>query len=185
MNRHDFIAVRDDCLLLVIDIQQAMVKVIETWQQIVRRVNQLTQAAEALGIPILLTEQYPKGLGTTIPEVINPIHSPKVFPKEHFSAVLEADFPALIDFYQRRKIVVVGMETHVCVLQTSLDLIKEGYQIHLVADGVGSRANRNRELAIELLRQAGAVVTSTEIVIFQWALRANTEDFRRILPIVR
>jgi nicotinamidase-related amidase len=185
MNRHEFVATREDCLLLIIDIQQAMLKVIETWGNVVRKVNQLTQAAEALGIPILLTEQYSKGLGKTIPEVLGEIRSPRVFHKEHFSACLETDFLSLISSYSRNKIVVVGMETHVCVLQTGLDLIKEGYQLQLVADGVASRTTQNRDIAIELFRKAGAIITSAEIVIFQWAKRANTENFRSILPIVK
>jgi len=185
MNRHEFVATREDCMLLIIDIQQAMLKVIESWQSAVHKVNQLTQAAETLGIPILLTEQYSKGLGATIPEVLDQIRSPKVFHKEHFSACLEAEFLPLINSYHRNKIVVLGMETHVCVLQTGMDLIKEGYQLQLVADGVASRTTQNRDIAIELFRKAGAVITSTEIVIFQWAKRANTEDFRKILPIVK
>jgi len=114
-----------------------------------------------------------------------PVRSPRVFQKEHFSACLEADFLALLRSYNRSQIIVVGMETHVCVLQSCLDLIKEGYQLQLVADGVASRADQNRDIAIDLLRKAGAVITSTEIVIFQWAERANTEEFRRILPIVK
>jgi len=185
MNRHEFVATRDDCLLLIIDIQQAMLKVIETWTDVVGKVNQLSQAAEALGVPILLTEQYSKGLGQTIPEVVDQVRSPKVFHKEHFSACVETGFLPLIRSYRRSRIVMVGMETHVCVLQTGLDLIREGFQLQLVADGVASRTVRNRDTAIDLFREAGAVITSTEIVIFQWAVRANTEDFRRILPIVK
>jgi nicotinamidase-related amidase len=185
MNRHEFVANRHDCLLVIIDIQQAMLKVIETWGDVVGKVNQLTQAADALGIPILLTEQYSRGLGQTIPEVVNQISSPKVFHKEHFSACVETDFLPLIRSYHRNKIVMVGMETHVCVLQTGLDLIREGFQLQLVADGVASRTVQNRDIAIDLFREAGAVITSAEIVIFQWAVRANTEDFRRILPIVK
>jgi nicotinamidase-related amidase len=185
MNRHEFVATREDCLLLIIDIQQAMLKVIETWGDVVRRVNQLTQTAEVLGIPILLTEQYSKGLGNTIPEVTDKIGVPKVFQKDHFSACLERGFLPLIESYHRKKIVVVGMETHVCVLQTGLDLIKEGYKLQLVADGVASRTTQNRDIAIDLFREAGAIITSAEIAIFQWARRANTEDFRKILPIVK
>ena len=77
------------------------------------------------------------------------------------------------------------METHVCVLQTGLDLIKSGYQVHLVADAVASRVTENRDIATELFREAGAVISSAEIVIFQWARRSNTDDFRKILPIVK
>jgi nicotinamidase-related amidase len=77
------------------------------------------------------------------------------------------------------------METHVCVLQTGLDLIKAGYQVHLVADAVASRTSADRHIAIDIFRKAGAVITPTEIVIFQWACRCNTENFRRLLPIVK
>jgi nicotinamidase-related amidase len=77
------------------------------------------------------------------------------------------------------------METHVCVLQTALDLIASGFQVQLAADAVASRTTENRDIAIHILRQAGAVVTSTETVIFQWARRANTDSFRRILPVVK
>ena len=87
MNRHEFVATREDCMLLIVDIQQAMLKVIETWKKVTQKVNQLTHVAETLGIPILLTEQYRKGLGATIPEVSGQISSPKVFHKEHFRRV--------------------------------------------------------------------------------------------------
>ncbi len=185
MTRHEFVATSHDCMLLVIDFQSAMLKVMPEWAETARTVNQLTGAAEALDIPILLTEQYTKGLGPTIPEVLDGISAPEVFHKEHFSACLEPDFLPRVHACGRRQIVVAGMETHVCVLQTCLDLIRAGFQVHLAADAVASRKVRNRDIAIDLMRQAGAVITSTEIVIFQWARRANTDSFRRILPIVR
>jgi nicotinamidase-related amidase len=183
--RHEFVATCKDSLLLVIDFQAAMLKVIESWEQTAGKVNQLIQAAHALAIPLLVTEQYRKGLGETIPEVARQMKSPTVFHKEHFSACLERDFLATLGSFDRAKIVIVGMETHVCVLQTGLDLIKAGYQVHLVADGVASRTTENRDLAIGIFREAGAIITSTEIVIFQWACRSNSDDFRRILPIVK
>jgi len=183
--RHPFVALREASLLLVVDFQQAMLKVMDGWEQIARRVNQLTRAADVLGVPIVLTEQYKKGLGGTIPEVLGGIASPLVFEKDHFSACLEKDFLPLVSSFARETIVLVGMETHVCVLQTGLDLIRAGFKVHLAADAVGSRSDHNRDIAIELFRQAGAVITSTETVIFQWARRANTEEFRKVLPIVK
>ena len=185
MIRHEFVATREDSLLLIIDFQQALLKVMDSWEKIARTVGQLTRAANTLGVPILVTEQYKKGLGETIPEVLREIKSPMVFQKEYFSACLEADFPSTVHSFRRNKIVVVGMETHVCVLQTGLDLIKSGYHVHVVADAVASRVTENRDIAIGLLREAGAVISSAEIVIFQWACRANTDDFRKILPIVK
>lgn len=185
MFRHEFIATRSDSMLLVIDFQHAMLNVIPDWEDVAYTVGQLTRTAETLNVPILLTEQYKKGLGTTIPEVRQDISSPRIFCKEHFSACLEPDFIPTMQSFQRSQIVVVGMETHVCVLQTCLDLIRAGFQVHLVADAVASRKHKNRNIAIDMLRDAGAVITSAEIVIFEWACRANTDDFREILPIVK
>ncbi|MFO7494154.1 MAG: isochorismatase family protein [Desulfobacterales bacterium] len=185
MNRHEYVATREGSLLLIIDVQQSMRKVMDSWETVAGKLRQLTQAASTLSVPVLVTEQYRKGLGATDPEVFREINSPTVFQKEHFSACLEPAFLSVVHSFQRNKIVVAGMETHVCVLQTCLDLIKSGFQVHLVADAVASRVKQNRDIAIDLLRQAGAVVSSAEIVVFQWARRANTDDFRRILPIVK
>jgi nicotinamidase-related amidase len=183
--RHEYVATHDGSVLLIIDFQQGMLKVMDSWERIARKVTQLIHAADVLGVPVLVTEQYKKGLGETHPDLLKEIKSPVVFQKEHFSACLETDFLSTVRSLHRHKIVVVGMETHVCVLQTCLDLIKAGFQVHLAADAVASRTSENRDIAIELLRQAGAVVSATEIVIFQWACRSNTDDFRRILPIVK
>ena len=183
--RHEYIATREDSLLLVIDFQQAMVKVMDSWEAIAGKASQLIRTAGILEIPVLATEQYKKGLGETLPDLLQEINAPRIFPKEHFSACLEPDFLPTVRSFRRSKLVVVGMETHVCVLQTCLDLIKAGYDVHLVADAVASRVRRNRDIAIDLLRQAGAVISSTEMIIFQWACRANTGTFRKILPIVK
>jgi nicotinamidase-related amidase len=185
MIRHEYIAGCKDSLLLIIDFQVGMLRVINSWEKVIGKVNQLIQTANILGIPILLTEQYKKGLGETHPDVLREIKSPLICQKEHFSACIEPDFLSAIHSFRRNKIIVAGMETHVCVLQTCLDLIKAGFQIHLVADAVASRTKENRNIAIDLLRQAGAVVSSAEIVIFQWAYRANTENFRKILPVIK
>jgi nicotinamidase-related amidase len=128
MERSEYVATREDSLLLIIDIQQAMLKVIDSWETVAGKAKQLIQSANALEVPILLTEQYKKGLGETLPELILEIESPQIFPKEHFSACLEEDFIPTVQSFNRKKIVVVGMETHVCVLQTCLDLIKAGFR---------------------------------------------------------
>jgi nicotinamidase-related amidase len=133
----------------------------------------------------MLTEQYAKGLGGTHPDILNAIGQPRVFAKEHFSACLEPDFVSCVQSFGRQKIVVAGTEAHVCVLQTCLDLIQAGFQVHLTADAVASRLEDNRDMAVSQLRQAGAVITSAEIVIFEWAKRSNTDEFRAVLPIVK
>jgi nicotinamidase-related amidase len=183
--RHEYIATRQDSLLLIIDFQQGLLKVMDSWERAAQKISQLIRTANIFEIPILVTEQYKKGLGETIPELLGEIKSPRVFEKEYFSACMENGFLSTLDAYNRCKIIVAGMETHVCVLQTCLDIIKSGFQVHLIADAVASRTDENRDTAINILQKAGAIISSTEIVIFQWACRANTEDFRKILPIVK
>jgi len=183
--RHPFVADRQDSLLLIIDIQQAMLKVIDVWEENVRRAKQLINSANILGVPVLVTEHYKKGLGETIPEVKKELGGVNYFQKEYFSACLETDFIDAVRNFGRRQIVVAGMETHVCVLQTVLDLIAHGYQVHVVKNAVASRYKEDWEAAIEIFRDAGAVITTAEIVIFQWICRSNTEDFRKVLPIVK
>ncbi|MBC8392064.1 MAG: isochorismatase family protein [Deltaproteobacteria bacterium] len=183
--RHPFVADRKDSLLLIIDIQQAMLKVIDVWEENVRRAKQLINSANILGVPVLVTEHYKKGLGETIPEVKKELGGVNYFQKEYFSACLETDFIDAVRNFGRRQIVVAGMETHVCVLQTVLDLIAHGYQVHVVKNAVASRYREDWEAAIEIFRDAGAVITTAEIVIFQWICRSNTEDFRKVLPIVK
>ncbi|MCU0588477.1 MAG: isochorismatase family protein [Syntrophobacteraceae bacterium] len=176
---------REDSLLLVIDIQQAMLKVIDSWENVTGKVNQLTRAADILGIPVVLTEQYPRGLGRTIPQVLQAVQSPRVYEKEHFSACQEPGFLDMLRSLQRPRVVLVGVEAHVCVLQTGLDLLQAGLQVQVAADAVASRAPFNRDTGIELLRQAGAVITTTEIVMFQWIHRSNTDAFRKVHPILK
>jgi len=183
--RHQFVATPENSLLLIIDVQQVMLKVIDTWQETTRRINQLSQVANLLRIPILVTEQYKKGLGATIAEVTANLDNATFFHKEHFSACLEDRFLDTVRRFGRRQIVITGMETHVCVLQTGLDLINAGYQVHLVQNAVGSRYKVDWQTAVNLFREAGAVITTAEIAIFQWARRANTDQFRQLLPIVK
>jgi nicotinamidase-related amidase len=183
--RHEFVANAEDSLLLIIDVQEAMEKVMERMKPTVDRINQLIESARVLDVPVLVTEQYRKGLGNTVAEVKVDLAANPAFHKEHFSACLEDGFLETVRRFGRRQIVIAGMETHVCVLQTALDLIASGYQLHLVRNGVASRFKEDWETAVELLRNAGAVITTAEIVIFQWARRANTERFKRLLPIVK
>jgi nicotinamidase-related amidase len=183
--RHPFVTDRKESLLLIIDIQQAMLKAIRVWEQCVKKSEQLIQSANLLGVPVLVTEHYKKGLGETIKEVKEELREVNYFQKEYFSACLESDFIGTIRQFGRRQIVVAGMETHVCVLQTVLDLIAYGYKVHIVKNAVASRYKEDWETAIEIFRDAGAVITTAETVIFQWICRSNTEDFRKVLPIIK
>lgn len=183
--RHPFVAEPEDTLLLIVDMQKAMQKAVPVWAEVVGRVRRMLIAAAECGIPVMATEHYKKGLGETTPELIEHLKGATIFQKEHFSACLEDGFLDAVRANGRRKIVAAGMESHVCVLQTGLDLMAAGYQLQVVRNAVASRSKQDWRTALEILRDAGAVITSAEIVIFQWIRRANTDVFRKILPIVK
>ncbi len=185
MLRHGYIATAEDSLLLIIDFQERLLKAMDDWQLLAKHMIQLSQAAALLDVPVVLTEQYKEGLGATAAQVLQAVKDPQVLQKDHFSACLEDDFIPALHATGRKKIIVAGMEAHVCVLQTCLDLLQAGFEVQVLADAVTSRSAQNKQTGLDLLRQAGAVVTSTETVIFQWTRRANTALFREILPIIK
>ncbi len=137
-----------------------------------------------MGIPVLATEQYPKGLGPLIPELRELLPSPPLA-KNHFSCGADAAFSAALEKLGRRQVIVCGMESHVCVFQTVRDLVAQGYEVHLCADAVSSRQEVHRASGIELAREAGAVITNAETVIFDLLHVAGTDEFRRVAPLVK
>jgi len=183
--RHPLVADRKESLLLVVDVQEAMSKAVPVWESSLTRISQLIRAAAALQIPMLVTEHYRKGLGGTFPEIAALMEGAPFFQKEHFSACEENGFLETVRSFHRRQIILTGMETHVCVLQTGLDLLQAGYQVHVPENAVASRYKEDWRTAVNLFRSSGAVITTAEIVIFQWVHRANTDEFRRILPVVK
>jgi nicotinamidase-related amidase len=151
-----------------------------------RNIKVLTTAARRLRVPLFATEQYPKGLGHTLQEVVSAL-GPDVeaIEKVAFSCCAVGAFRSRLDATGARTIVLVGIEAHVTVLMSALDLLAEGYSVHVVADAVTSRSQANWRLAMEQLRQAGAVVTTTETVLFQLLGQADTEDFRELARLIR
>lgn len=182
---HSFNANVAQSLLLVIDIQEKLKPAMQRYEQVKKTAMQLAKAADLLAIPCLLTEQYKKGLGGTDLQLKQQFKYADYFDKTHFSACKEPEFLDRVAGYERPQIIVVGMEAHVCVLQTCLDLLANGYQVFLIADGVSSRNDLHRDLAIDQLKQAGAVISCAESVIFQWGEVAATPVFKEILKLVK
>ena len=133
-----------------------------------------------LNIPIVLTEQYQKGLGPTVAEIKEQLPSYQPIEKLTFNCCEEPNFLNKIKKLNKKTIILTGMEAHICVLQTCIGLLNERYNVHLVRDAVCSRAKENRKTAIEFMRDAGAVVTCTETVLFQLLKVAGTEEFKTI-----
>jgi len=165
--------------LLVVDVQERLLPHIDGWQQLQRRVLWLVRLAQRLAVPVMASEQYRQGIGATVAAIASELPAGAVVEKRHFSCVA-AGCLAPLPAYARPQIVVCGIEAHVCVLQTVLDLLHQGKQVFVVADAVGSRTADDRRLALERLARHGAEIVSTEMVAFEWLHEASTDRFRTI-----
>jgi nicotinamidase-related amidase len=171
---------RDESLLLIIDIQEKLAAVMKMKDAVVGNCLHLIELSKMLHIPVLVTEQYPKGLGHTVEDIRNAIPDYKPAEKMAFSCCEEPAFIEEVKDLDRKTVILTGMETHICVLQTCIGLLHNGFDVHLVSDAVCSRTKANWKTGIEFMRDAGAVITSTETVLFQLLNRAGTEEFRTI-----
>jgi nicotinamidase-related amidase len=177
---------RENAQLVVVDVQEKLCRAMDhkVLGQLTGNISILLDAAAELGVPAMATEQYVKGLGATLPELKEKISSAS-FEKMTFSCCGGDGFMEALAQTGRRQVILVGMETHVCVLQTALELLSAGYLVHLVCDAVMSRRKSNWETALRTLTAAGAVLTSTEAVLFQLLKVAGTEEFKKLSKLVR
>lgn len=175
----------DDTALLIIDLQEKLMPVIHDQQQITEQTVRLIQAMHLFGMPTLITEQYPKGLGSSIPAIREAL-DPAVQPveKTRFSALVPAIAEQLVD-RNIHSLILAGVEAHVCLMQTALDLIDAGYQVFPVVDAIGSRNPVDRKIALQRLEQAGAVLVTVEMLIFECMADASAPIFKQIRPLLR
>lgn len=179
---------RERTALVVIDVQERLFPAMDAdhREEVMRNIKVLTATARRLHLGMLVTEQYPKGLGHTLQEVKDTLPA-EVQPVEKvaFSCLGVDAFRSRLATTGARQLLLAGIEAHVCVLMSALDLLAEGYAVHVVADAVTSRTQANWRLAMAQLRQAGAVVTTTETVLFQLLRQADTDDFRELARLIR
>jgi nicotinamidase-related amidase len=174
-----------DSLLLIVDIQKRLAPSIRNIDGVVEHASALLRAAVRLEIPILFTEQMPGSLGPTIEEVRRLAPDAACIAKAHFNAAAEPSVLAAVNRVDRRQIVVCGTEAHVCVLQTAFGLKSLGFNPIVVCDAIGSRKPADFEAALRRFDFAGIATVSTEMVLFEWLQRADTEEFRDVLPLIK
>lgn len=170
----------DASALLLIDLQERLVPALHDGPGVVAAAGRLARAAAILGVPVRVTEQYPAGLGPTVPELAGP----PVLTKTAFSAVADPGFAALLP-PGREEVVVAGAEAHVCVLQTVLGLLARRLRVLVVADAVGSRTVADRDAAVDRLRRHGAEVVTSEMVLFEWLRGSTHPRFREVHALLR
>jgi nicotinamidase-related amidase len=169
----------DRAALVVVDVQEAFAKAVPSFDDVARATATLAKGAAATGIPVIATEQYPKGLGATVPEVAEALPGDPL--EKTVFAASEADG---FDLDGRDQVLLCGVETHVCVNQTALDLLDDDVEVHVVADAVGSRSDENKAVGLEKMDRAGAVITSVETALFELVGRAGTDEFKQVQKLI-
>jgi len=177
---------RSNAQLVVVDVQEKLCRAMDekVLEQLTGNISILLEAAAELGVPVIATEQYVKGLGETVPQLKEKLTTARL-EKMTFSCCGGPGFMETLATSGRRQIILTGMETHVCVLQTALELLNAGYVVHLVCDAVMSRRKKNWDTAKKTMLQAGVVLTSTEAVLFQLLKTAGTDEFKKLSKLVR
>jgi isochorismate hydrolase len=177
----------EDCMLLVVDIQQRLHAAMDKGfrETFLKNSLILIQSAQALTLPVLVSEQYPRGLGPTIDEVAAVLQGAPRHEKLHFSCYRDQAIQAALDGQGRKTVVVAGIETHVCVFQTVVDLLMAGYRVVVADDAVCSRREHDRVSALTEMSRAGALVWTTEMIAFMLLEKAGTEAFRKMSPLFR
>jgi len=172
---------RERAALIVIDVQEAFRKAVPRFDDVARASATLIAGAEATDVPVIATEQYPRGLGSTVPEVAERLPAGAAPIEKLCFSASEADG---FDLAGRDQAIVCGVEAHVCVNQTVLDLLDGGVEVHVVSDAVASRADSDRDVALHKAERAGAVVTSVETALFELVGRAGGDDFKTVQRLI-
>ena len=179
---------RDRSVLVVVDLQERLAPAIQDVEPVLANAERLMRAAKHFSLPVLATEQYPAGLGHSVPRLHDALASAQVLEKTSFGALGESEIAARFEELAkagRDEFLLLGTETHVCVLQTGMQILSRGWRLLVIEDACGSRRANDKALGMARMAEAGAERVTTEMVLFEWLGRAATDDFRALLPLIR
>ena len=171
--------------LLIIDVQEKLMQVMGQRQRVADNITKLVLLSKLFDFPVILTEQYPKWLGPTLPEVAEFLPAYEPISKLHFNCCDVDAFNNRLDLEGLRNLIITGIESHICVFQTCVSILERGYTVHVPQDAVDSRTDENWHVGLDLMKQAGAVITSTETVIYQILKKAGTKKFKQMLKVIK
>lgn len=175
----------ENTVLIIVDVQGKLAQLMHKKEALFENLQRIIKGSQILGIPILWAEQNPEGLGPTIPEVARLLSNIQPISKFSFSCCGSERFMQELEALDRKQVLIAGIEAHVCVYQTTMDLLELGYEVQIVADAVSSRAAENREIGLARMKDAGASLTSTETALFELLKVARGVKFKEILKIVK
>jgi nicotinamidase-related amidase len=173
----------ESCALVVVDIQEKLLPPIFNKEHLVRNASLLVRLANILDIPVLISTQYAKGLGETIPEIMEIAGDVRPIDKLEFGCFGKDTFCSAVKSLpgNRNTMLLCGMETHICVMQTALGALDQGYLVHVASDAVGSRAEWNWKVGLDRMRDAGCVISSTEMMMYELLRKSGTPEFKELL----
>jgi nicotinamidase-related amidase len=171
--------------IIIIDIQEKLMEVMGQKQRVFDNVIRLLELSKIFGLSVLFTEQYPKWLGPTLPEIVETSPSYDPINKMHFNCCDVEAFNEKLKSLGSKNLIVVGVETHICVFQTCVSLLERGYSIHVPQDAMSSRTDENWQVGLRLMEKAGAYITSTETIIYQIMKKAGTTEFKKMLKVIK
>jgi nicotinamidase-related amidase len=175
----------EDTLGIIIDVQEKLFPVMHKNEKLLNNISSLIEGLKTLEVPMLITQQYPKGLGTTLEPVQQHFKMEEAIDKVSFSCCDEPRFMEKVSLHAKKNVVLAGIEAHVCVLQTCLDLLANGYQPVVIKDCVSSRKGKDKKAAMERMRSEGAVISTTESILFELCRYAGNEQFKAISRLVK
>ncbi len=176
---------REHTVLLVIDVQGNLAQAMHEKDMLFQQLDTIIRGAQALEVPIVVTEQYPRGLGPTVPEIAQRIPNMQPVSKVAFSCCGEERFMHQLHSLNRQQVVIVGIEAHVCVYQTAVELVSAGFEVEVVADAVSSRTPANKSIGLAKIRDGGAGITCVETVLFELLKEAGGATFKTIQGLIK
>lgn len=171
-------------VLVIIDMQERLIPAMQAPARTIRNTRTLLFSAQELGVPVVMTEQYPAGLGHTVPELTG-TPGAIVLEKMHFSCMEDESFAATLDRIGRKQVVLAGMEAHICVVQTAASMIERNYDVFVVSDATASRTLESEQACLARLSACGVGIVTTEMVVFEWLGKAGTPAFKTLLPLIK
>lgn len=176
---------KENTVLVIVDVQGKLAQLMHEKEKLYENLQKIIQGAKILNLPIIWMEQYPKGLGPTIPEIATLLPHQQAISKTSFSCCDESGFLTKLNAIGRHQVLICGIETHVCIHQTALDLIELGHEVQIVTDAVSSRTKENKEIGLQKMAIEGAKLTSVEMALFELLQIAGSEEFKAISKILK
>ena len=175
----------ENTVLFVIDIQGKLAHLMQDKEILFNNIKKMIKIARIMDIPIVWVEQYPEGLGPTVPEIAELLDSAGPIKKTEFSCCKNKKFINKVKELNKPQLLLSGIETHICIYQTSMDLLQSGYEVQVLADAVSSRTKANKKIGLDRIKTSGGVITSTEMAVFELLKVAGGDKFREIIKIIK